>query len=137
MGRPAQIDRTLILRASLDLADERGLAGVTMQAVADRLGLTPMAPTGTSPTRPICSTRSRRACWTEFSLPDPRLPWRERFAALARAARASAKRHPDVFPLLLQRAVSTPGGQRVRDAVCTALRTRACRTTRWRAASGS
>jgi len=43
MGRPAQIDRTLILCASLDLADERGLAGVTMQAVADRLGLTPMA----------------------------------------------------------------------------------------------
>ena len=32
-----------MLAASLQLADEQGLAAITMQAVADRLGVTPMA----------------------------------------------------------------------------------------------
>ena len=43
MARPRLIDRAGVLQASLDLADERGLDAVTMQAVADRLGVTPMA----------------------------------------------------------------------------------------------
>jgi hypothetical protein len=58
----------------------------------------------------------------KIKVPDARLPWRQRLAAVARAARDSARRHPDVFPLLLQRAASTPGGRRVRDAICAALR---------------
>jgi AcrR family transcriptional regulator len=36
VGRPAQIDRSAVLAASLALADEQGLSAVTMQAVADR-----------------------------------------------------------------------------------------------------
>src|SRR5262245_54088213 len=122
MGRQAQIDRTVILRASLDLADERGLAGVTMQAVADRLGVTPMALYRHIANKADLLDAVQESLLTEFALPDERLPWRERLAAVARAARESAKRHPDVFPLLLQRAANTPGGQRVRNAVSKALR---------------
>jgi len=43
VGRPLQIDRQSVLEAGLLLADENGLAGVTMQSVADMLGVTPMA----------------------------------------------------------------------------------------------
>ena len=43
MGRLPRISRAAIVSASLTIADERGLSGLTMQAVAERLGVTPMA----------------------------------------------------------------------------------------------
>ncbi|HMD23653.1 MAG TPA: TetR family transcriptional regulator [Streptosporangiaceae bacterium] len=43
MGRVAQISRAAVLAAALRLADERGLAAVTMHAVARSLDVTPMA----------------------------------------------------------------------------------------------
>ena len=43
MGRTAQISRTDVLAAALDLADEAGLESVTMHAVGRRLAVTPMA----------------------------------------------------------------------------------------------
>ena len=122
MGRPARIDRTVVLRASLDLADERGLGSVTMQAVADKLGVTAMALYRHIANKADLLDAVQESLLTEFALPDRRLPWRQRLSAVARAARESAKRHPEVFPLLLRRAVGTPGGQRVRDAICDALR---------------
>jgi AcrR family transcriptional regulator len=122
MGRRALIDRSVILRASLDLADERGLAAVTMAAVADRLGVTPMALYRHIANKADLLDAIVESLLLEIKVPDARLPWRQRLAAVARAARDSARRHPDVFPLLLQRAANTPGGRRVRDAVCAALR---------------
>jgi AcrR family transcriptional regulator len=112
----------VILRASLDLADERGLAAVTMGAVADRLGVTPMALYRHVGNKADLLDAIVESLLMEIAVPDARLPWRQRLAAVARAARDSARRHPDVFPLLLQRAANTPGGRRVRDAVCAALR---------------
>lgn len=112
----------MILRASLDLADERGLAAVTMGAVADRLGVTPMALYRHVGNKADLLDAIVESLLMEIAVPDGRLPWRQRLAAVARAARDSARRHPDVFPLLLQRAANTPGGRRVRDAVCAALR---------------
>jgi Bacterial regulatory proteins, tetR family len=43
VGRTAQISRAAILSAGLAIADEHGLSAVTMQAVARRLRVTPMA----------------------------------------------------------------------------------------------
>lgn len=122
MGRPARIGRQVILRASLDLADERGLAAVTMQAVADRLGVTPMALYRHIKDKADLLDAVVESLLLEFVLPDPRLPWRERLSAVARAARESARRHPAVFPLLLQRAANTPGARRVREVIYAALR---------------
>jgi len=122
VGRRARIDRSVILRASLDVADERGLAAVTMQAVADRLGVTPMALYRHVAHKADLLDGVVESLLAEFQLPDRRLPWRERLAAIARAARDSAKRHPDVFPLLLQRRASTPIARRVTEAIYDALR---------------
>ena len=121
MGRRARIDRSVILRASLDVADERGLTAVTMQAVADRLGVTPMALYRHVAHKADLLDGVVESLLVEFRLPDRRLPWRERLAAIARAARESARRHPDVFPLLLQRRANTPAARRVPDAICEAL----------------
>ena len=43
MGRPARIDRGQVLAEALALADEEGLEALTMTALAERLGVTPMA----------------------------------------------------------------------------------------------
>jgi len=43
VSRPPRIDRADVLAVALDTADEHGLATVTMQAVAGRLAVTPMA----------------------------------------------------------------------------------------------
>jgi AcrR family transcriptional regulator len=121
MGRPARIGRSVILRASLDLADERGLSAVTMQAVAERLGVTPMALYRHVANKAALLDAVVESLLGEIELPDRRLPWRERLSAIARAARESAQRHPEVFPLLLHRAANTPGGQRVREFICATL----------------
>jgi len=59
---------------------------------------------------------------TEFPSPPAALPWPKRLSCLARAIRESARRHPQVFPLLLQRPVATAAAREVRDGVLTALR---------------
>ena len=122
MGRRARIDRSVILRASLDVADERGLTALTMQAVADRLGVTPMALYRHVAHKADLLDGVVESLLAEFELPDRHLPWRERLGAIAQAARDSAKRHPDVFPLLLQRRATTPVARQVPDAIYAALR---------------
>jgi AcrR family transcriptional regulator len=122
VGRPAQIDRTAVLAASLQLADEQGLAAVTMQAVADRLGVTPMALYRHVANKADLLDGVVESILLEVPLPDPGDPWPDRLGALARGTRMAALRHPEIFPLLLQRAAATPGARRTRDVVYGALR---------------
>jgi AcrR family transcriptional regulator len=58
----------------------------------------------------------------EVPLPEPDDPWPDRLMALSRGTRRAALRHPQVFPLLLQRAAVTPGARRTREVVYGALR---------------
>jgi AcrR family transcriptional regulator len=122
VGRPAQIDRAAVLAASLVLADELGLAAVTMQGVGDRLGVTPMALYRHVGNKADLLDGLVECILLEVPLPDSGDPWPDRLTALARGARQAALRHPQVFPLLLQRAAVTPGARRARDVVYAALR---------------
>lgn len=122
VGRPAQIDRVAILAASLQLADEHGLAAVTMQAVADRLGVTPMALYRHVANKADLLDGVVESILLEVPLPDPAEAWPHRLRALALGTRAAARRHPQIFPLLLQRPAVTPGARRTRDVVYAALR---------------
>jgi AcrR family transcriptional regulator len=106
----------------LQLADEQGLATVTMQAVADQLRVTPMALYRHVNNKADLLDGVVESILLEVPLPDRADPWPERLAALARGTRAAALRHPGVFPLLLQRAAATPGARRARDVVYDALR---------------
>jgi AcrR family transcriptional regulator len=122
MGRAAQIGRTAILAAALEIADEQGLDAVTMHAVARRLQVTPMALYRHLAGKAELLDGLVEMLLTEFPLPARELPWEEFLVALAAGIRATARRHPSVFPLLLLRPVVTPAATGVRDAVHLALR---------------
>jgi len=121
VGRPPQISRPAIVAASLAIADERGLAGLTMQAVAQRLGVTPMALYRHVDDKADLLDSVVEALLTELPMPRAELAWDERLRELGRAARTLARRHPAVFPLLLQRPANTPESRRVRDSIVAAL----------------
>jgi AcrR family transcriptional regulator len=110
------------LSTSLDLADEMGLAAVTMQAVAGRLGVTPMALYRHVANKADLLDGLVERILLDVPLPDPADPWPDRLRALAYGTRAAARRHPQIFPLLLQRAAVTAGARRTRDVVYAALR---------------
>ena len=93
-----------------------------MQAVADRLGVTPMALYRHVTNKADLLDGVVESILLEIPLPDPQSPWPDRLSALSRGMRMAALRHPEVFPLLLQRAAATPGARRVRDVVYDALR---------------
>lgn len=122
MGRSARIGRTAIVDAALRIADAQGLDAVTMQAVAQRLRVTPMALYRHVASKAALLDGLVEALLTEFPLPGPELPWDERLTRLASGIRATARRHPGVFPLLLVRPALTPAALRVRDTVVQALR---------------
>jgi AcrR family transcriptional regulator len=122
VGRPAQIDRAAVLAASLQLADEQGLAAVTMQSVADRLGVTPMALYRHVANKADLLDGVVESILLEVPLPDPSDDWATRLMALSDGTRTAARRHPEIFPLLLQRAAATPGARRTRNVVYEALR---------------
>lgn len=122
MGRPLQIDRQSVLEAGLLLADENGLAAVTMQSVAEMLGVTPMALYHHVANKADLLDGLVELLLTDVPLPPATMEWRERLAWMGRALRGTAQRHPAVFLLLLQRPATTAGALHVRDAVWAALR---------------
>ena len=122
MGRAAQIGRAAILECALKIADDQGLDAVTMQAVAKRLQVTPMALYRHVANKAALLDGLVEMLLTEFSLPARELPWDERLTALAAGIRAAARRHPGVFVLLLSRPTVTGAAVHVRDAIHQALR---------------
>lgn len=121
MGRPPRIDRGQVLNAALALADEHGLEGVTMAAVAERLAVTPMALYRHVANKADLLDGLVERLLTEFLPPPAELPGPERLSVLAANIRASARRHPSVFPLLLQRPATTKQARVPRDAIYSAL----------------
>ena len=122
MARPRRIDRAAVLAASLAIADETGLESMTMQAVADRLGVTPMALYRHVENKGDLLDGVVERLLDEIPEPATDLPWDDQLSSLGHALRATARRHPSVFPLLLQRPATTPGARRVRERVYRTLR---------------
>jgi AcrR family transcriptional regulator len=122
MGRTAQIGRASILDTALEIADDQGIGAVTMHAVARRLHVTPMALYRHVASKADLLDGMVEALLTEFPLPAPELPWDRRLAALASGIRATARRHPSVFVLLMSRPAVTQAAVAVRDVIYHALR---------------
>jgi AcrR family transcriptional regulator len=122
MPRQALISRETILDETLALADERGLAGVSMRAVAARLGVTAMSLYHHVRDKDDLLDGLVERLLAELSLPDSDLPGEERLHALASSMRRTATCHPDAFSLLLGRPVATPAALAVRQVAYTALR---------------
>ncbi|KND23376.1 TetR/AcrR family transcriptional regulator [Streptomyces acidiscabies] len=114
--------REEILDAALAIADERGLEAVSMRALADRVGVTPMA---------LYRHVKDKAALLDgmlgrllVALPPGAVeerPWDERLAVLARAVREVTRRHPWAAQLLFSRPAVTPDAVRAVDLVYAAL----------------
>jgi AcrR family transcriptional regulator len=121
MGRTARIDRARVVSEALALADEHDLDAVTMAALAQRLDVTPMALYRHVTSKADLLDGLVALLLAEAVQPAPQLSWSERLAAYANDLRATARRHPTVFPLLLQRPAATADARQARDAITHAL----------------
>jgi AcrR family transcriptional regulator len=121
MGRPQKISQSSIVAASIKIADDHGLAGLTMKAVAELLGVTPMALYRHVNDKADLLDLVVEALLTETVLPETNPSWEELLRDMGQAARKVARHHPSIFPLLLQRPVTTPESKRVRHAIVASL----------------
>jgi AcrR family transcriptional regulator len=111
-----------ILDAALELADERGLGGVTMRALAEKLGVTAMAlyPHIGGKEGLLDGLVDRMLAELLPAVPVDGTA-EERLMAIGRAARALSRRHPSAYALLLARPAVTPDAVRLVDAIYAAL----------------
>jgi len=84
-----------VVDASLRLADDQGLAAVTMRAVAERVGVSAMSVYTYVPGKPELLDLMVDACYARMSRePWAREPWRERLVVVAEANREVFAAHP-------------------------------------------
>lgn len=117
--------RQEILDAALALADEKGLDAVSMRAVAERTGVTPMA------LYPHVGSKAALLDGMLGRLLADLLPpvaaaaqsqdWRQRLRTIAHLARGLAHRHPWAAMLIFSRPSVAPGAVRVVDQIYAAL----------------
>ncbi|GIF04410.1 TetR/AcrR family transcriptional regulator [Actinoplanes siamensis] len=102
--------RRLILDQALALVDERGLAAMSMRAVAERVGLTSMAlypyVGGKDALLDGLVDLLHLELGTAVGDDPADIDWRKRLRALGRSVRALAHAHPSAFPLLLNRSAA-------------------------------
>ncbi|HEX5115650.1 MAG TPA: TetR/AcrR family transcriptional regulator [Pseudonocardiaceae bacterium] len=112
--------RQEILDAALAIADEKGLPSVTMRAVAERVGVTPMALYPHVGDKDGLLDGMLGRLLGRLRIADDG-DWRQRLAVLARAMRALAREHPGATSLLFARPTVSPDAVRVVDAIYSAL----------------
>ncbi|MEU6378801.1 TetR/AcrR family transcriptional regulator [Streptomyces sp. NPDC046909] len=115
--------REEILDAALAIADERGLEAVSMRALADRVGVTPMALyRHVKDKGALLDGMVGRLLAALLPGDTARgLAWDERLVALGRACREVTQRHPWAAQLLFSRPAVTPDAVRAVDIIYTAL----------------
>src|SRR5258708_17577352 len=116
--------RQAILDAAVALADERGLGAVSMRAVAERVGVTPMAlyPHVGSKAElldgMIGELLGQLSAAGATEQPDGQPPHRlHRLRDLARAARMMGRQHPGGAPPLFSPPPRAPGSGRGHDLI--------------------
>lgn len=104
---------------ALSIADERGLAAVSMRTVAERVGVSAMALYPHVAGKEALLDGLVDLLMAELlpMLDDAPDDWWGRLVALAQGVRTVARRHPGAFTLLFARPSVTPAAVRVTDAV--------------------
>ncbi|NJP43590.1 TetR/AcrR family transcriptional regulator [Actinacidiphila epipremni] len=117
--------REEILDAALALADERGLAGVSMRAVAQAVGVTPMAlyPHVRDKAGLLDAMLGRLLSTVTQASPEMAgaADWRTRLRAFADTARGLSAGHPWATTLLFSRPAVTPDAVLLVDLLYRAL----------------
>jgi AcrR family transcriptional regulator len=103
-GRPPRHTLTDVVAAAVALADDEGLAGVSMRTVAARLGTGAMSLYNYVPDKEALVAAMVEHVSGEQRLPDaPSGDWRGDLSVLARQQRALLHRHPWVLDALTHR----------------------------------
>jgi AcrR family transcriptional regulator len=118
----APLRRELVLEAAFAVAEREGLERLSMRLVARELGVSTMALYRHVANKDDLLDGLVERLLGELELPDDSLPWDERLRTLAGELRALAKRHPELFVLLLQRRAVGARATRAREAELRALR---------------
>jgi AcrR family transcriptional regulator len=117
--------RHKILAAALAVADERGLAAVSMRTVAERVGVSAMSLYPHVASKEALLDGLVDVLLAELLPILDALPagadWWTRLVAVAQGVRELATRHPSAFSLLLARPSVTPDAVRATDVIYQAL----------------
>jgi len=117
----ARLDRSEVLDAAFELAQESGLGAVSLRRVADRLGVTPMALYRHVRDKDDLLDGLADLLYGELELPVPGAGWWDGFAAAARSTRKVLLAHPWAVPLF-GRPIAGPNGEALNDALRSSLR---------------
>lgn len=116
------LSRQKVLGCALDLADESGIAALTIRSLAQSMGTKPMSLYYYVANKDEILDGIVDIVFSEIELPSPAGDWREEMHRRAHAVRAALKRHPWAVGLLESR--SSPGEATLRhhDATLGTLR---------------
>lgn len=101
------LDRDRILRAALELVDERGLDALSIRALADRIGTRPMSLYRHVEDKRDILDGVMGLLLAEVPAPEEDGDWVAAMRAWAVGFRAMARRHPRAFPLFADRPVTS------------------------------
>lgn len=104
----AELDAERIASTALAIVDERGVEGFTMRAVAEALGVTPMALYHHVKDKAALAALVVDAAASAYPLPSPTGRWEEDLWEMARWMRASRAAHPLVGQLRREYRIWTP-----------------------------
>jgi AcrR family transcriptional regulator len=116
------LSREKLLECALDLADESGIAALTIRSLAQSMGTRPMSLYYYVANKDEILDGIVDLVFSEIELPSPSGDWREEMQRRAHGVRAALKRHPWAVGLLESR--SSPGDATLRhhDATLGTLR---------------
>ncbi|GAB3262035.1 TetR/AcrR family transcriptional regulator C-terminal domain-containing protein [Alteromonas gracilis] len=122
MTERGALTRERIVEAAAQVADERGLTGVSMRSVGARAGVEAMSLYHHVSGKDALLDALADWAFTRIDRPDPDRPWREAMTARAHSARRALLAHPWALGLLESRRNPGPATLAHHDAVLGNLR---------------
>lgn len=96
MNRP-RLNRTAIVSTAIRIADEKGLAAVTLRGIATRLGVHVTSLYNHVPTKEAVFDEMIKALIVQAKLPTDAVAWQDWVRRFAAAMRTLAHKHPGAF----------------------------------------
>jgi AcrR family transcriptional regulator len=106
--RRPRLNRDRVLRAAVTLADEVGIAGLSMRRLAQQLGVVPMALYKHVADKDELLDGMVDVVISEFDPPDPALDWKDGVRQRVLSARRAVLRHPWARQAIESRTRRTP-----------------------------
>ncbi|ASR35578.1 AcrR family transcriptional regulator [Prauserella marina] len=121
-AKRAPLNRDRVVTAAITLADEKGETGISMRAIAARLGVEAMSLYNHVSGREDMLDGMVDAVFAEIDLPAPAEEWKQAMRERAVSSRAALRRHPWAVGLMDSRRTPGPATLRHHDAVIGVLR---------------